>query len=577
MKILQQFLHYAPNRVFFAIILGILAGMSYSLLIPLMINILRPIDGRFEVEQSQPFIMYGYEIAHPQFAFLFFVICLFILLGRTISQVILARVATTVTANLRIKMYERIADAPVLELDRIGPSVLIAALTTDVPRIVSGARLLPDMLTNAVTLIGMLGFLFFLNPDVFWFVMGSILVGALTYQVPVFFGRRFFMRSRSYIDALQEAIRGLIYGAKELKLNRNKRAQYFADILVHNEEQILAADKWGQTIIRLATNYGSMLSFFVIGAISFVFVNYHAISTVELVGVIMALLYVSSPVVALLNVVPQLTVAQISARRVDKLWGEIRTESKAEVDHLPDNWQTIQFDDVTFQYLPDSAGRQFTLGPINLTIARGEVLFIVGGNGSGKSTLSKLITLHYLASEGAIRFDDTPVNAGNINAYRQHLGAIYSDYYLFDQLLGVTAREKWGKVDAFLDSFDLKKRVSFKDGRFSTLKLSDGQRRRLALLVALTEDKALYLFDEWAADQDPTFKKIFYYEILPRLKAQGKAVVVISHDDRYFDQADRIVVLEDGKIVHQGEPSAGQQFFSSETAPSAADNHSAVS
>jgi putative ATP-binding cassette transporter len=101
--------------------------------------------------------------------------------------------------------------------------------------------------------------------------------------------------------------------------------------------------------------------------------------------------------------------------------------------------------------------------------------------------------------------------------------------------------------------------VTIKNQRFSTTTaLSSGQRRRLALLVVLLEDRPLCIFDEWAADQDPAFKRTFYYQILPALRAKQKAVVVISHDDRYFDVADRILVLEDGKLARVECPRDGR-------------------
>jgi len=62
----------------------------------------------------------------------------------------------------------------------------------------------------------------------------------------------------------------------------------------------------------------------------------------------------------------------------------------------------------------------------------------------------------------------------------------------------------------------------------------------------------VYLFDEWAADQDPVFKKVFYTQLLPELKARGKAVLVISHDERYFGAADRVIRLDYGKLAPEG-------------------------
>jgi putative ATP-binding cassette transporter len=200
---------------------------------------------------------------------------------------------------------------------------------------------------------------------------------------------------------------------------------------------------------------------------------------------------------------------------------------------------------------------------VDLTIRKGEITFIVGGNGSGKSTLSKLITLHYRATGGAIRFGDQDVSDNTIGALRQQIGAIYSDYYLFDRVLGLKDRDDLDDtVQHYLKALQLDHKVHFRDGAFSTLSLSDGQRRRMALLVAILDDKELYLFDEWAADQDPSFKAVFYNGILPALRQRGKAVVTISHDDRYFNVADQVIVLEEGRIardVHTNSMGAAEQ------------------
>ena len=83
----------------------------------------------------------------------------------------------------------------------------------------------------------------------------------------------------------------------------------------------------------------------------------------------------------------------------------------------------------------------------------------------------------------------------------------------------------------------------------STTQLSQGQRKRLALLTAYLEDRSIYLFDEWAAEQDPEFRAHFYEELLPQLKAKGKTLLVATHDDRYFDLADMVVKMELGRLV----------------------------
>jgi len=549
MNLLGSFSAKAPNKVFVSVVLGALAGASYALIIPLVLSVLEPDSGRFVPVESETGFLFSWQISNYKHALLFVGVCLFILVARTASQVILARVSMDVTTDLRTQMYRRIAHAPVGDLERVGLPKLVASITADVPVIIAGARLLPDLLTNAVTLVGMLGFLLVLNASVFWFVMGCILFGIVTYQVPMMFGRRYLVRARRHLDDLHESIRGLVHGAKELKLNHDKREDYFRQVLTENERSVRDAGKTGHTIMRIALNYGNLITFFVIGAVSFVFVNHSSITRQELNGVIMALLYVTGPIAALLNFIPQFTTAQVALNKVNQLFGQIPQEDVVPTVAARRDWRTLRFEGVGYRYADRNGDAGFAVGPLDLEIRKGEITFIVGGNGSGKSTLSKLITLHYHAAAGQILFDGERVDATNMAGFRRGIAAIYSDYYLFDRALGLEGRDVQAEVDEYLKAFALDRKVTFKNGRFSTLALSDGQKRRLALIVAFLEDAELYLFDEWAADQDPVFKAVFYNRILPGLKARGKAVVAISHDDRYFDVADRLIVMSEGRIV----------------------------
>lgn len=547
MNLFAEFSRKAPNKVFVSIVLGGLSGVCYSLLIPLVMSVLKEGDARFDEIVTAPTRVLSLEVANAPFALVFTLVCLCILFIRTLSQVMLTRVAIDVASQLRTRMYDRIVRAPLPALERIGAPRLIAALTADVPRIVMGARMLPDVLINLVTLVGMLSFLLILNSDVFWFVLGCIAFGVLTYQVPMMIGRRYFVRTRRSFDGLQESIHGLIHGIKELKLNDSKRKAYFQSVLMSYENEVQRTEKAGHTVVQAASNYGDLLSFFVIGSIIFIFVNYRVVSNQELVGVIMALLYITGPVALILNFIPQIAVSRVSVQRVAKLFQEIPAEDIAEQQDAPRAWDRVRFEGVSYRY--DGGGNGFQVGPLDLEFHKGEITFIVGGNGSGKSTLGKLLTLHYRADGGTVYFGDQAITDASIGTYRQSISAIYSDYHLFDQILGVTSESLTVMVDHYLRALQLDRKVTYHDGKFSTLSLSDGQRRRMALLASIIDDKELYLFDEWAADQDPAFKAVFYNEILPTLKSKSKAIVIITHDDRYFHVADQLIVLDEGKVA----------------------------
>ncbi|PCK05303.1 MAG: cyclic peptide transporter [Alteromonadaceae bacterium] len=552
MKLLKLFSSFAPNKVFLAILAGAISGIAYALLIPVMMTALTVVPNGLSASSEQAYQVLGIEVAHPKFAAMFLILCIVILVTRSFSQVFLATVAMDVTKRLRKSLYERISNTSISDLERCSNGRLIQSMTNDVYQIVSGAGLIPDLLIQISTLLGLMGFLYYVSAKVFIFVLCTIVFGGITFQLMMLVAVKYFRRSREHMDLLQEGFKGLVEGAKELKLNQSKRRHFMTDQLLQQENYVMRSNKMGFYIMQVARNYGDMITFFAMGIVGFVYVNYHVISSVELAGVLMVLLYISGPVAAILNILPELARARVSLVKIESLFDDLPCETASlELQTVPE-WDSIRLKSVCYQYPNSGSGSHvFSVGPVDALIKKGEITFIVGGNGSGKSTLAKVISLHYHASSGEMLFGDTPLGDENINSYRQKMACIYSDYYLFKQLYSDFSKEKklQAQVNYYLEVLELKGKVEFHEGSFSTLNLSDGQRRRLALLVAFLDDKDLYIFDEWAADQDPEFKQIFYFDILPKIKAQGKAVVVISHDDRYFDVADQLLTMESGKLV----------------------------
>jgi len=209
---------------------------------------------------------------------------------------------------------------------------------------------------------------------------------------------------------------------------------------------------------------------------------------------------------------------------------------------------TLELSGIQHAYRRENEEAEFSLGPIDLSIRSGELVFITGGNGSGKTTLAKLLVGLYIPQQGEIRLDGQPITDERRDDYRQLFSVVFSDFYLFENLLGLSDFNIDTRAQDYLVKLELDRSVEIKDRTLSTLDLSQGQRKRLALLTAYLEDRPIYLFDEWAADQDPQFKEIFYFELLGRLKAAGKTAIVISHDDRYYHVADRVIKLNYGLI-----------------------------
>ncbi|SEB03917.1 cyclic peptide export ABC transporter [Alkalimonas amylolytica] len=545
MKILSEISRFAPNAMLLSLVTGAVAGLLYTALLPMLLisvdNFSAVVEGR-----SEQALWFGLQISHPKLAGVFLLACLTIMLAQSCSMLLLQRISVSFATTMRQNLYQRIRKSPISNVEQTGPSKLITTLTTDVNIVVAGASTLPVIAVSLVMIGGVLTYLCVINRPVFFIIGGFLLVAGLSYQILLVVAARYYTHARHFTGHLQESFRGLVTGAKELKLNKARRDSFFQYELLRNDDGVRTNIFRGELIRIFAENYGMILSYFIMAFMVFIFVNYYPVTHSELLTVVMVLLYMSGPVKWALDAFPVIARANISLQKINDVFAQLTEEEYAENYQTPAPWQQIHYKGVRYKY----GSNGFSVGPVDLIIRRGEITFIVGGNGSGKSTFCKVATLHYLPTSGDILFDDQLLTAQNINSYRQSICAVFSDYFLFNQLHGVDWQhpERLQEIDYLLDVLALKDKVKVHDGRFSTLQLSDGQRRRLALMVALLEDRDLYLFDEWAADQDPEFRELFYLSILPSLKKRNKAVIVITHDDRYFHCADHLVRFDAGKV-----------------------------
>jgi putative ATP-binding cassette transporter len=301
-----------------------------------------------------------------------------------------------------------------------------------------------------------------------------------------------------------------------------------------------------------------------IGVILLLFPRWLSLSGESLTGYAFAMLYMIGPMWGLLGMVPTLSRGQVALEKIESLGlalDEGSREGGAERS-VSQGAQCVEFSNAVFSYDPKGEDeRSFSLGPLNVMIRTGEVIFIIGGNGSGKSTFVKLLTGLYLPQRGQVTLNGDVIAPTNQDWYRQHFSAVFSDFYLFKKLLGLDPDLVANQADGWLATLRIRHKVTIQHGEYSTINLSQGQRKRLALVTAMLEDRPFYVFDEWAADQDPQYKEVFYGELLPQLRARGKGVIVVTHDDRYFHLGDRVLKLDEGKIAEaSAETTSGAMY-----------------
>jgi putative ATP-binding cassette transporter len=420
-----------------------------------------------------------------------------------------------------------------------------------VPVIAQALSNVPLLCMNVVIVAGCLGYLGWLSWRVLLGVLGFMACGVAVFQLLMKRALQHVAAGRRQWDVLFKHLRALVDGTKELKLHASRREAFLSGALEPSAGTLRRHMVTSNSVYAAASSWGHVLIFVLVGLLLFALPGGGPGRLHTTLGYVLIILYMMSPMEFILAVMPTLSRADVALKTIEQLGLRLRDEagvaaSRAEAPAA--SWGRLELIGVTHSYYNECEDDVFALGPIDLSFDPGELVFLVGGNGSGKTTLAKLLTGLYTPEGGEIRMGGRPITDENREAYRQFFSVVFSDFYLFDSILGLDAEGLDARARSYLAQLQLQHKVKVTGAELSTTDLSQGQRKRLALLTAYLEDRPFYLFDEWAADQDPVFKKVFYLQILPELKERGKTVLVITHDDHYFSVADRIVKLDYGRI-----------------------------
>lgn len=513
----------------------------------------------------------------------FALLVLLLLVTTFVSQYALTRLGHKFVYELRTKLVKQIIDTTVPQIDHLGSARLLASLSSDIQSITVAFVRMPELVQGVILSVGVGLYLGWLSLPLLLIVMFWI---AMTIWISTLLVKHVYThltKLREINDVLYQDYQSIIEGRKELALNQHRAEKlYTDDFLAHAKSYEKTVTK-SDTFHLSAVNWSNIMMFASIGVI-FAISNYLGISMGIATTFSLTILFMQSPLLHAVGAYPTLQTAQVALDKIQSL--ELAEyQPLFRTDNTSQHWQTISLTDVNYRYnvsnnsvsnasdnasdnasnssvsnsndtgaqaliAKDSDHSGNILKDVNLTLRRGDVVFLIGANGSGKSTLAKIITGIFTPTTGAVTIDKQPVNSQNNADYRQLYSAIFSDQHIFKQLIGRQGRQPdEALVNAWLHKLDLQDKISVADNQLSTDKLSQGQRKRLAMLIAVAEQKDILLLDEWAADQDPAFRRVFYQTLIPELKALGKTLFIISHDDGYFEHADRLLLMKEGRLI----------------------------
>jgi len=462
------------------------------------------------------------------------------------SQYILTQWAQKILYQLRLSLGDQILNKSLRDQEQQGSSRWMAVFTDDIGMIVKVIEDLPSDFMNVTIVFGCFIYMLLLSPSLFAMTWIFFLIGGAVNRFFLPLSKKFLTRQRLLWNDLLEHFKALVYGSKALMQHQAKRADFFQREFEPSCRDYRRQGLWGTMMRKISTRWSEVIMFTCLGCFVFFIPSRIEIKPDILTGFLFALMFVYSPLSSLIHTFENITKANVALEQMKSLGLSASLQYDSIVtENLPQSFpkpRSLACREICFSYYDIEKKQMFAIGPLSLTIRSGEITFITGENGSGKTTFAKLLCGLYGAEAGELLLNDQLVETGDRD-YGQLFSSIFSDSYVFNQLYGISLDKIRERAVGYLELLRLEGKVSLDGKRFSTTELSSGQQKRLNLLQALLEDRPIYLFDEWAANQSETFKKVFYENILIELKAAGKMVIVISHDQHYFGFADKIFDL----------------------------------
>lgn len=454
--------------------------------------------------------------------------------------------------NYRGRILDLLRGLKLLSYEAIGKAQILSLLSEKTELISQGAHRLAEGFPAMVMLI--CSFIYMATISKMALSMALVCIGGAVITIYVLVQaislsmQQAMAKDNEYFAYMQHVLDGF----NELKINREKVDDLYTNYMGKVSEE--ARQKNISTDISNVNLqlYAQLYFYLLMASVVFILPQLSTLTADKIMSITTIIFFIMGPIVVIIDMIPSMARANVAIDYLQQLETQLQASQEEEFSvqetfYPPHYFERILISQLYFSYPVEDQGRQFSVGPFDLSLARGELVFIRGGNGSGKSTFLKLLTGLYESNSGAIIVDDKTIDSELLENYRNLFSIIFTDFHLFDRFYG-QQDVNVEMVNEYLVLMGLEKKTGFKNGRFTHTNLSTGQKKRLALIIALLEDKAIYVFDEVAADQDPEFRQFFYDVILQKLKQEQKTVIVVTHDEKYFDHCDRLLVMDMGQM-----------------------------
>lgn len=473
------------------------------------------------------------------------------------------RGSARLAAGVRRDTFRKIQTFSFSNIDEFTTGSLITRITNDITQIQNFTQtLLRGMFRSPIMLIGALVMSFLLNPTLAWILLAVVPVLGFAIWLIIRVASPRYTKMQEQLDALNIDIRETITNERVIKsfVREDYHKEKFAGVnqaLMEKSTKALKMMLLLQPISALAINVTTLAVVWVAG-------RQIMVGSMELGTLTAFITYLSQVLTALgflANVILQGTRAAASDRRISAVYNaEVSLDDRFVTDpEAQVSSGAISMRDVTFRYFKDN--EEAVLSHVNLEIASGELVGLIGSTGSGKTTLVSLIPRLYDADEGEVWVDGRKVQEWSLKHLRDSVSVVLQKNTLFSGTIGENLR--WGNENATNEEVEEAAKIACAHGFISALpdgyetelgqggvNLSGGQKQRLCIARALLKKPKILILDDSTSavdtKTDATIRKAF------REKLPGVTKIIIAQRINSVLDADKIIVMDQGRIAAVG-------------------------
>jgi putative ATP-binding cassette transporter len=536
-----KFLFYTSNQINFKAILVAMMSVISGIIAALMASMINEAVEDIITQKAITFL----NNLLPYFL----IGLLFLFITRRIALRSGVNLVEQTLESFRNKICNQLRQSTLQKIESLNQGEIYTKLSIDTKKISSASLAGIRAIQSIVTIILVIIYIYSFSLLAGICFTGLFALGMLYYQIYYGLLMKTIDEMTQKETQLFNNFGHVLDGFKEMKINSARNEDFFQNYLeplgdeVKNDRILIA-----QGYVEVNAFCFILLYYLAIGSTLFMLpLDYSVALRFKIIAMST---FLWEPINLLSGTIPSILLANVSIKRLNKLERQLEVSSQLSetvaITTVAQSFQlnTLRLEAIQFDYTDKDIQKTFSVGPIDINIHAGEIIFFVGGNGSGKSTVLKLITGLYQPQSGRFFFNDMETD---MDRYRHLFSVIFTDCYLFDSLYGINQVDDQQVID-LLALMQIDHKVKWKNRKLIHSELSTGQKKRLAFVVALLEDKPIYILDEWAAEQDPVFRKKYYLELLPMLKKRGKTIIATTHDDQYFHVADKVITMNYGKM-----------------------------